>query len=289
MDRWMPWVLRLVWVATAVAGAEAVAAAVDDRSEAVRTVATWGAAAGWVAGVVAMAIPAVVSLTATRVIVPVAIVAAVAAILGGAPAFPAALFVALSVAATLVAQTAEVGRSFVQASAYGDESRFALRPPVGFAIAAVTAWCVWAVALVVGPLLLAVRSWVAGVALTAVAIVGAWPLFRRWHLLSRRWLVLVPAGLVVHDPVVLGETVMLRRDHVAHIGLAPAGTDALDLTGPAAGHALEVRTRHTETVLLAPDRDHPTGRAFHVHAFLVAPSRPGRALADAATRSLPVR
>lgn len=289
MDRWMPWVLRLVWVATAVAGAEAVAAAVDDRSEAVRTVATWGAAAGWVAGVVAMAIPAVVSLTATRVIVPVAIVAAVAAILGGAPAFPTALFVALSVAATLVAQTAEVGRSFVQASAYGDESRFALRPPVGFAIAAVTAWCVWAVALVVGPLLLAVRSWVAGVALTAVAIVGAWPLFRRWHLLSRRWLVLVPAGLVVHDPVVLGETVMLRRDHVAHIGLAPAGTDALDLTGPAAGHALEVRTRHTETVLLAPDRDHPTGRAFHVHAFLVAPSRPGRALADAATRSLPVR
>lgn len=289
MDRWMPWVMRLTWVATAVAGAEAVAAAVDDRSEAVRTVATWGAAAGWVAGVVAMAIPAVVSLTATRVIVPVAIVAAVAAILGGAPAFPTALFVALSVAATLVAQTAEVGRSFVQASAYGDESRFALRPPVGFAIAAVTAWCVWAVALVVGPLLLAVRSWVAGVALTAVAIVGAWPLFRRWHLLSRRWLVLVPAGLVVHDPVVLGETVMLRRDHVAHIGLAPAGTDALDLTGPAAGHALEVRTRHTETVLLAPDRDHPTGRAFHVHAFLVAPSRPGRALADAATRSLPVR
>ena len=50
--------------------------------------------------------------------------------------------------ATLIAMSGELGRLFVQASAYGDEERHPLRPPLGFAIAAVLAWVVWASALV---------------------------------------------------------------------------------------------------------------------------------------------
>ncbi len=288
MDRWFPWALRLVWVATAAAGSTAVAEAVDGRSDPVRLLATWGAAAGWVVGVAAMAFPAVVTLTATRVVVPLAVAVAIAAAFGGASVLPGALFVALAVAAALLAFAAELGRAFVQASAYGAESRFPLRPPLGFAIAAVVAWCLWAAALVTGPLLLAARSWVAGAIVSVVAVAATWMLVRRWHLLSRRWLVLVPAGLVVHDPVVLGETIMLRRSQVAEVGLAPADTEALDLTGPASGHAVEIRTREMITALMPPDAEHPTGRAIHLRALLVAPSRPGRFLADAATRRLPV-
>ena len=69
---WLPWMLRVTWIAVAAVGWPAVSSAVSDRSDAVEAVATAGAVVVWVAGVVAMAIPATVSLTAVRVIVPVA-------------------------------------------------------------------------------------------------------------------------------------------------------------------------------------------------------------------------
>ena len=55
-------------------------------------------------------------------------------------------------------------------------------------------------AVVAGPLLLAARSWVAGALCSAVAVAGAVLVGPRWHRLSRRWFVLVPAGVVVHPP-----------------------------------------------------------------------------------------
>ena len=137
-------------------------------------------------------------------------------------------------------------------------------------------------------MLLAARAWIPGAILTAIAVVGTVTLPSRWHRLSRRWLVLVPAGLALHDPVVLGETLMLRRSEVAWIRLAPADTDAADLTGPATGHAIEVGTEALVTALLAPTRQQPHGRAIHLTAFLTSPTRPGRALMAAGRRHLPI-
>jgi hypothetical protein len=288
IQRWLPWVLRILWIATGVAGSVAVVDAVDDRSAGVELVATWGGAAGWIAGVAAMAVPATLSLTATRVVVPLAVVAAIAALVGGAPAGTGALFAGLAIVATAVALSGELGRAFVQASAYGNEERFLLRPPLGFVAAAVLAWLLWSAALVAGALLTGARLWLVGVPLLLVAAAGAVVLGRRWHLLSGRWLVFVPAGLVLHDRVVLGETLMLRRSQVDRLRLAPADTEALDLTGPASGHAIETTVREMVTVLLPPSTSHPTGRAVHVRSFLVGPSRPGSALAAASRRSFPV-
>ena len=42
------------------------------------------------------------------------------------------------------------------------------------------------------------------------------------------------------------------------------------------------------TVVLAPTRATPSGQALHVRAVLVAPTRPGRLLAEAARRGFPV-
>jgi hypothetical protein len=75
----------------------------------------------------------------------------------------------------------------------------------------------------------------------------------------------------------------------AVLGLALDGTDAADLTGPAGGHAVEIELRDHETVVFAPSRTEPNGRAIHARAVLVAPTRPGRFLAAAAERGLPVR
>ncbi len=99
---------------------------------------------------------------------------------------------------------------------------------------------------------------------------------------------LVPAGVVVHDPVVLAETLTLRTAQVRSIHLAPADTGAADLTGPASGFVIEVTTTESVTALLAFTPSEPNGKAIHLRAFLVAPSRPGEALRAARDRGLPV-
>jgi hypothetical protein len=100
--------------------------------------------------------------------------------------------------------------------------------------------------------------------------------------------VLVPTGVVVHDQLVLGETLMIRRNELAALRLAPAGTEALDLTGPAAGHAVEIVTRDSTTAILAATPKTPRGRVVHFTACLVSPSRPGQLLGAARERRLPV-
>jgi hypothetical protein len=100
--------------------------------------------------------------------------------------------------------------------------------------------------------------------------------------------VFVPAGLVLHDPVVMHDTVMLRAEQIGAIRLAPADTTAADLTGPASGYALEVTITESVTAVFAATPRERNGRAIHMNAFLVSPSRPGEALRVATDRGLPV-
>jgi hypothetical protein len=127
-------------------------------------------------------------------------------------------------------------------------------------------------------LLLAAGRWVIGGVVAIVAALLTWLLLPRFNTLSRRWLVLVPAGVVVHDQVVLAETLMIARTDVVGIDLALAGTEAADFTGPATGHAVEIGMRSMATALLAPTKTTPRGTALHVRSFIIAPTRPGAVL-----------
>ena len=283
-----PWVARSAWILVAVIGGSAVESAVDGRSSAVAWTAAIGGWGLWAAGALALAIASVWSLTVVRIVVPMSLITTISAGIGGAPAIDLVLLGGPTVVAAAAVTTAEFGRQWVQASAYGDEERFPLRFPVGAGLAAIISWLVWAPALIAGPLLVAARSWFAGVPLCVLAIAGAVLLGPRWHRLSLRWFVLVPAGVVVHDPVVLADTFPLRTAQVASIGLAPADTQAADLTGPASGYAIEVATTESVTAVFAFTPADPNGTAIHLRSFLIAPSRPGRALRSARARGLPV-
>jgi hypothetical protein len=147
---------------------------------------------------------------------------------------------------------------------------------------------VWVASSIAAVLLLADRNWIVGAAVAIAAAGGGvlgWP---RWHRLSRRWFVIVPIGVVIHDQLVLAETVMLRRQDIAGIRLAPADTEAADLTGPASGHTIEVSMHEPTTVIFAATPSTPRGTAVHVRSCLVAPSRPGQALHGAVRRRLTV-
>jgi hypothetical protein len=284
-SRLVPWAARLAWVAVAVSGTPALESVVQDRSFSVRITALILAAVFWLAGVAAVAIASTPTLTLARVIIPTVIPAGLLGILFGAEPVASIGTVIFALIATAVVATPEYGQIAVQSSAYGNEIRFPLRPPLGFLIAAVITWAVWVAATLSGALLLGSRTWVAGLILAAIALAVLILATPRWHRLSQRWLVLVPAGVVIHDPVTLSDTVMLKRSQIRHLTLAPADTEAYDLTGPAPGHAVEIAINETITVVCAPVGKAPP-KAIHLTALLVAPSRPGRALQAAADRAL---
>ena len=282
------WATRLTWLLLPVLGGGAFGEALSGHSRPVQLTGTTLAWVAWAAVALALLVPSTVSLTIVRAIVPAALVSSMVASFNGASVMPAAVAVSLSALAAVGVMHGDLGEHFAQASAYGDERRLVLRPPLAFLVPAVIAWFVLCAAWLVGPLTLAARGWVVGVPLTIIAVLLSWYFGRRFHRLSRRWLVLVPAGVVIHDHLVLAETVMFQRSAVSSITLALADTEAADLTGPAAGHAIEIALADLSTIVLAPTREKPNGTALHVRSMLVAPTRPGRALAAAAQRRLPV-
>jgi hypothetical protein len=280
--------LRVLWVALAVVMGLAISSAGHQHPSAVGFV----SATGWwlmVAVVVlALVVPSAAGLTAVRMLVPATVPVAVACLVLDAAAGWGIAALALSLLATFVAMAGEVGEAMVTGSAYGKERRFPLRPPATVLAPVGVSWVVWCGVLLSAALLLGDRSWVGGVALAALAGALTWLLSRRYHQLSKRWLVLVPAGLVLHDTVLMGETLMVQHPNVALARLALADTDAADLTGPAGGHAIEVSVRDMVMAVFRSTREQPTGRAIHVQSFLVAPTRPGRALQAMSDAKLPV-
>jgi hypothetical protein len=285
------WGARSAWLAVALVGGRAVGDAVASRSDAVQVVATVGAWLGWAAGAVALAVTGLSTLTAARAVVPGAVVVAGVTAVAGAPASSVLALAVPAVVATVLVGAGDTGSVYVQSSAYGDERRFPLKPPLGYLVAAILSWAIWIAALLTAPLAWAAQAWVLAVIATVVAAAATWLLPRRWHQLSRRWLVAVPAGLVVHDPVVLAETVMIPRQRIVEVVLVGRHRDggAFDMTGPTPGVAVGIGLDEMITATLAPRPATPRGTAVHLSALLVAPSRPGAALREVTRRGLPVR
>ncbi|MDO8389395.1 MAG: hypothetical protein Q7V57_02820 [Actinomycetota bacterium] len=281
------WTLRIAVVALAVLMGAAISAAGDQRTSTVMVVATTALGVAVAALVVALVVPSALGLTVVRVVTPAFVPAAVVALArDGGPWAVGALAVALLAAA--IALGAETGEAMVQGSAYGDERRLPLKVPAALLLPIVVSWLVWCAAALAAIVLLCARQWAVGGALLAVAGLLTFALFRRFHRFSRRWLVVVPAGIVVHDHVVLGETLMVQTTNVRLCQLALADTQAADLTGPSTGHAIEVTVKEMVTGVFAATPRDPKGRAIHMQSFLVAPSRPGRALQALAAGKLPV-
>lgn len=281
------WVARAAWLVVAIIGGEPIGQALEDRSRMLQLAGTVSSWVGWGVGAVALAVAGVATLTVARSVIPAPLVVAAAALIGGSePGAGVALVVPAAVAAAAVC-SAEFGRVYIQASAYGDEQRFGLRPPIGYLIASAVSWLATATALVITPLAWAANAWLLGVAVTIVAAAGLALLPNRWHQLSRRWLVLVPAGVVVHDPVVLNDTLMMLSRTIVSVSLDEPGIasqTAADLTGPTPGLGVEITLAESTLAVFAATPSDPTGRAIHLTALVVSPTRPGSVIRAARAR-----
>ena len=282
------WAARLVWVVVALTGALAVDGALASADTLARVVVpvVWWAVVGGV--VVALVVPAPAGLTATRLVVPLVIALAIGCLAAGTTTAWSTTFLVASLGAVGVVCAPEFAGAMVQGSAYGNERRFPLRAPANVLLPMLVTWLAWAGCTIAAIITLTRSAVAVGAVLAAVSVAGGVVLSPRFHRLSRRWLVLVPAGVVVHDPLVLGETLMATRADVRRVGLAAADSEAADLSGPAAGHLVEVVLRDMALAVFPATAEHPQGRAIHVQSYLVAPSRPGAALRAMAEARFPV-
>lgn len=264
------WAACAAW--TAVALVNPWAAVADGRSGPVSAVIlAWGWLS-WAGVLVGLLVPASASLTAVRIVSPVALAAAV---IDGRP-----LSIAIASTAVVLLMSADVADTLVQGSAYGAETRFVLRTPVPYFVPALLVSAALSFTLLAGTLLLAAGNWAAGAPVSAAGAVLAWRAPVRLHRLSRRWLVLVPAGIVVHDHMVLAETMMLRRDNIESIALCGDGTDAADLTGGVMRNRVLVGLHRADKVVISAMtmKFLRTSEALHVQSFTVAPRRAAAAV-----------
>jgi hypothetical protein len=242
-------VVRGLWATLPLTSGPALGDALATAGRPVQVVAEIGLWTGWAIGLVTALVPTTVSLTVLRLLAPCPLAAAVASTIVE-PGLEGAI--AIAVGAVIVGLTlrGEVGQVFVQGSAYGEEVRFPLRPP-GTLVAGPlpVLWGVLAGTTAAGPLLLAAGHWAWGAVLTLLAVGLLAVLPRRFHRLSRRFLVFVPSGVAIHDHVVLVETAMFRWRSIRSITRALAGTEAIDLTDNALGPALEIALIDAEPVV----------------------------------------
>lgn len=250
----------------------------DGRSVAVATaLQAWGWGVWLIVGA-SLLVPTPASLTAIRITVPIIVAQSIAVIWHGDPtqnAFLQAFAVAGAVVTWRLSYNPIVVDDMVQGGAYGQEIRFALRTPWPHVLPAIVAWLIFVGSLTIGTLLLAAQQWIAGVLLTAIGVALVRTVPKRIHRLSRRWLVLVPAGIVIHDHMVLAETMMLRRHNITFLNLVDVAGEEADLTGGVLGSRLVVGARNADKVILTPiaARLLKTGEALHVQSFAIAPRR----------------
>jgi hypothetical protein len=285
-----PWPARLTWGLLPLLVGPALGDALSEHSLAVARTASGLAWLTWAGILVAVVLPTTVSLTALRIATPAALGVANWAAIAGDGGVAAAVAVAGAALALVAAFSPLTGEVFIDGSAYGHERRFALRVPTALLFGPIPLAGLAAVAgPIAGPLLLAAEQWVAGALVLALGLPLAVVAVRALHGLARRWVVLVPAGLVLHDPHALVEAVLFPRAMISRLGPAEADgrSDRRDLTVGALGLALQLDL--VEPVVISPRRPDRTVQVGPVSSVAFTPSRPGALLAAAGEHRISVR
>lgn len=278
------WALRAVWLVQPVTLGPALADGFHDLDG--HTFLSASAWVLWGLGLLATLVPRPVTLTAIRIGGPAA--AALSVWTATTVDDTALVAVALGGAFVLgvLSHWPAVADTYVDGASYGDEKRFLLRAPGPVVLAlGPLAWALTVAGVVVGPLLLASGDSAVGSAACVAGLPIAAASARALHHLHRRWIVLVPAGFVLHDHLALADPTLLPRDALTSVGPASADTDAHDLTQAARGMALEVRCREPHD--LRPASRDGSAEVVVTEAILCAPARPDAVLAEAKRRRLP--
>jgi hypothetical protein len=292
--RLYPWAVRMVWVVLPLTAGPAYGSALHPYSQPVRVTAVVLLWAGWAAVLVGTLVPHPIGLTALRLAAPAAVITAAGAAITNRPtALASAAAIASTLLAFAVAMAPATGLMYANGAAYPNERRYLLRAPGPLLLGPLElAWAITIGAPAAGALLLAARAWLAGAIVLVAGLPVAVILARALHGLSERWLVFVPAGLVLHDPLALIDPVLFPRKVIMTLRAAgpdpdTPSSDALDLRQRAPGLALELALLEPVLLMLVrPGR--PGSESVSATRLRVVPTRPGQVIREAERRRVPV-
>jgi len=282
------WAMRVLVLVLPLVAGDLVGAALADHSLPVARAGTALAWAAWAILVAAAAVPHPWSLTAVRIVAPAVAVGAVWALVADPdPGGLDVAGVAVALALAVVALSGWVADDCMDARSYGDERRFSLRTPATLLFGPAPLAGAIAVAGVVVPvLLLAAEQWVLGGILLVVGLVAARFAVASLHTLASRFVVLVPAGLTLVDPLTLVDSILFARARVRRLGPAVVGTAATDLSQNAPGLVVEVTLDTGVAMAVRTGRN--KADEIEVEAVMFTPARAGALLDEAARRGMPV-
>jgi hypothetical protein len=282
------WCARLAWVVLPVTTGNAFADALDGWNigpQRVASVLLWGA---WGAATLALFAPRPWGLTLLRVAAPLGVVC-VALTLSSTSALSGAIALASAAIGCLLALSGPVANAAGNALAYGNEVRFLMPIPTPLLVIPVPlAILVAGVGIASGPLFLADGNIVAGLACVVAGLPIAALVIRSLDALSRRWVVIVPAGLAIVDPLTLVDPVLLRRESVVDMHRVPGRArpeGVLDLRLGTLGGGIEIAL--DAPVPFARRRGRTNAELLERDAVAVATIRTGALVALAASRRLP--
>jgi hypothetical protein len=283
----------VAWVALALIPS-GIAPTLASHGRSAQVVFTLGAWALWGLGTLAIFWLSPYSLSALRMVAPLVAAGLVGFVFASLSTFNEVAFgdvawplvgVAVAVLALVCIFLPTFGSLHVQASAYGDEKRLLLRVPAAQVAPIVVSYVVMVAFPVATLFAVGGEVWW----LAALSLVPSVFLFRvvvkSLHRFSRRWLVVVPAGVVVHDELLLAETFMVRTSSVTRVELSATSGEALNLSGDVAGvrrqMMLVIQLREAEKLAVSPYLAKMLGTldALHVQSYAVAPTLAGHALA----------
>ena len=286
-------IVLAVTLAAAIAGSgDAIEASVADLSTAGRWIIGVGAWALWGVALTSVAVRLPATLVTLRLATVTGLVAVVVALI---VADLSASEVAWAITPPLVVLATSlspfVGEAWIDGASYGDELRFSLRVPMALALVGLPLGVMLFVGgVLTGPIMLANERWIIGSVTFVVGLYLAMIAARALNGLARRWLVLVPAGLVLHDHLATREAFLMIKSTVASVGPAPPEAEleddsVLDATGDSPGAVIEIALTNVVECVPRTGRGQAAAVA-KVGKVYVVPTRPLAFVTAARSRGL---
>ncbi len=283
----------MIWLLASVVIGNGLAQGLDGRPSGASLIVEILLWIAWFVVLVAVLTPSPRSLTVARIAGPAAVGVALISTLSAGWTASAILAIGFASLFSAVVFLPTFGDQMINGSAYGSERRMALRPTAIILLGpAQVAWLLVFAGLVTGPMLLLGERYVLAMIAGLIGAVAVWAGGRVLHQLSKRWIVFVPAGFVIHDPMQVVDAILFRRNEVKALGpaFAEAPTDdqpetRRDLSGGALGLALEVELKQPTPVTL---RERGGMANVELANIVFSPTLPGAMLSEARIRGMKI-
>lgn len=236
--------------------------------------------ASWLLIFISTIVPSTLSLTLTRVFGPLFLTIAIYA----SSANPGSILQLANGSLFIILlgsiYSSKYSHIMINGSAYGSETRFLLKTPIAFLL--LLALPVYALVIISSITAILTTKYHQSIGLILLpATVAVWPFIVRFmNNLSRRWLVFVPAGLVLHDYLTIKTPVLMKKNNIDTI-TTYSQQDALDLTAGTSGYSSLIELKNSTNFELHRDSNETS-----TNAIRVAPSLPGALLKEVRLRGI---